>query len=144
MKTDPRPWLSPPLKRKSSLGKIPILRIFVWTMAYHNYYYLSGWNLGHLEEPTHSEFHPSQKESFWRSSRCESSETTWPVLERYRALHEIFHSLSLCTILRSSAIESSSSYSAPRAISFILRIKSVLFSSLWIFLWILHWSIDLE
>ena len=67
------------------LVKFQILRIFVWTMACHNYY-LSGWKLGHLEELIHSEFHPSQKESFWLWSRNETSETTWSVLKPYREL----------------------------------------------------------
>ena len=100
--------------------------IFVWTMACHNYY-VSDWKSGHLEEPIHSEFHPSQKESFWLWCKCETSETTWSVLEPYRELHEIFHSLSLRTILRSWAVEASNSYS-PRKPS--LRLKSAEFSSL--------------
>ena len=73
------------------LVKFQILRIFVWTMACHNYY-LSGWKLVHLEELIHSEFHPSQKESFWLWSRNETSETTWSVLKPYR--HENFTSYS--------------------------------------------------
>ena len=42
-------------------------------MACHNYY-VSDWKSGHLEEPIHSEFHPSQKESFWLWCKCETSE----------------------------------------------------------------------
>ena len=43
--------------------------------------YLSGWKLGHLEELIPSEFHSSQKESFWLRSRCETSEMPWSVLD---------------------------------------------------------------
>ena len=77
----------------------------VWTMAVI-IIILSGWKLGHPEELTHSEFHPSQRKSFWLWSRCEISETTWSVLEPYREFHEIYHILSLRTILRSWAVES--------------------------------------
>ena len=69
------------------LVKFQILHIFVWTMMCHNN--LCGRKLGHHEEPIHFEFHSSQRESFWRWSRCETSQTTWSVLEPYRELHKI-------------------------------------------------------
>ena len=65
------------------------------------------------EEPILSEFHPSQRESSWQWSRYDTSEMTRSVLEPYRALHEIFHSLLVRTILRSWAVEAGSSYLAP-------------------------------
>ena len=114
----------------------------VWTMAVI-IIILSGWKLGHPEELTHSEFHPSQRKSFWLWSRCETSETTWSVLEPYREFYEIYHILSLRTILRSWAVEAYSSYSVLRAIALILLLKSAELSSLWILLWILHWSSDM-
>ena len=126
MKTDPRLWLSPPLK--PVVSEIPNSVHIRWNDACHNYY-LCGWKLGYLKGLIHSKFHPSQRESFWLRSRFETSETTWSALKPYRELHEISHSLSLCTILRSWAVEASSSYSAPRAISLILRLKSAEVSS---------------
>ena len=48
--------------------KFQILHIFLWMMACHNYS-LSDWTLGHPGEPIHSEFYPSQKESFGRWSK---------------------------------------------------------------------------
>ena len=62
------------------LKQFQILRICMWTMAYHGYN-LCGWKLGHLEELIPSEFHSSQKESFWLRSRCETSEMPWSVLD---------------------------------------------------------------
>ena len=58
--------------------KLQILLIFVWTMACHNHY-LADWTVGCQEEPIHFEFHPSQSESLWRWSRCETLEKTWSV-----------------------------------------------------------------
>ena len=104
------------------LVEFQIPRIFVWMKMC-----ISGWELSHVEEPIHSEFNPSQKESFWLRSRCETSEKTLSVLEPYRELDEIFHSLSLRIILQSWAVEASSSYSAQQAISLILHLKSAEF-----------------
>ena len=70
--------------------KFQILHIFLWMMACHNYS-LSDWTLGHPGEPIHSEFYPSQKESFGRWSKWERSETTLSVLEPYQTLHRIIH-----------------------------------------------------
>ena len=39
-------------------------------------HYLADWTVGCQEEPIHFEFHPSQSESLWRWSRCETWETT--------------------------------------------------------------------
>ena len=99
------------------LMKSQILHIFVWTMACH--YYLSDWALGHLEEPIHSKFNPSQRESLWWWSRCETSDTTRSVLEPYQILQEIFHSLLLPSILGSWAAAASGSYLALQAISYL-------------------------
>ena len=51
------------------------------------------------------------------SLRRKSTSKTWSVLESYRVLYEIFHSLSLHTVLRSWAVEVSSSYLGQRVIS---------------------------
>ena len=73
--------------------------------------------MGHSEEPIHFEFHPSQREFSWQWSRCETSQTTWLVMEPYRALH-IFHSLLVRTILRSWAVVAGNSYLAPASHAF--------------------------
>ena len=62
------------------LIKFQFLRIFDWTMACHSYF-LSGWKLGHLEEPIHSEFHGIERESFWRWSRYEN--LFWNLIENF-------------------------------------------------------------
>lgn len=119
--------------------KFQILHIFLWMMACHNYS-LSDWTLGHPEEPIHSEFYPSQKESFGRWSKtrkirndfiCSGALSNTPqnnplhVIARYTTLKECWI-LVLVNILLNLSLKLHSRETEP------LAPPSFLFDSEWV------------